>query len=49
LGSIDITNLPLPLEKDVYELGLALDAIGLLVDSKEDEGLKQFTNKEEEL
>jgi hypothetical protein len=40
LGSIDIINLPLSLEKDVCELGLILDAIGLLVDNKEGEGPK---------
>jgi hypothetical protein len=40
LGSIDIINLPLSLEKDICELGLILDAIGLLVDNKEGEGPK---------
>jgi hypothetical protein len=41
--------LPLPLEKDVCELGLALDTISLLINSKEGKGPKQFTNKKEEL
>jgi hypothetical protein len=47
-GSIDIINLPLSLKKDVYKLGLTLDAISLFINSKEDKGLKQFINKEEE-
>jgi hypothetical protein len=39
--------LPLPLKKDVYKLGLALDAISLLINNKEGKGLKQFINKED--
>jgi hypothetical protein len=39
--------LPLLLKKDVRKLGLALDAINLLINSKEGEGSKQFINKKE--
>jgi hypothetical protein len=40
LGSINIINLSLSLEKDIYKLGLILDIISLFVDNKEGEGLK---------
>ena len=40
LGSIDIINLPLSLEKDVRKLGLALNTISLLVNNKKGKGPK---------
>jgi hypothetical protein len=40
LGSINIINLPLSLKKDIYKLGLILDTINLLINSKKGKGPK---------